>query len=66
MNINEYLKEKLKVKIISVNLTGHTIKIVTEKEMDSKDIKTIEDFLKYGINSIWKFKEQKEKEPPKE
>jgi len=54
-NIQNYLGSKIKTKILRVTLTSNEITIETEEALTEVEKTALEEFLKFGLNSIWKF-----------
>lgn len=52
-NINKFLK--LKTKVVRVSISNDIINIDTDGDLDTHDLAQLEEFLKVGINSIWRF-----------
>ncbi len=61
VNIQQYLGTKIKAKILSVTIRGEEITIETDTALTTTEQAELTEFLKTGVNSLWKFKEQKEK-----
>lgn len=58
-NINAQLKGQLKTKITRVEVSSNEVVIETEESLTTSDKQALEEFLKVGLNSIWKFKGEK-------
>ena len=59
-NIETHLGLDLKTKIKSVTITSDEVIIETEAKLSTPERESLEEFLKYGLNSIWKFVKEAE------